>query len=124
MANVCRELRRQISWITKKDAYVFLSLFLWAFLVATLINDSYNIIFSDNPTQTTQYFTTAILLLHSVAFFFALLGFIYITQTAGHTNTQAWLALCSILLNLVTFSLRATFEFTYIDYRDENYPNG
>ncbi|XP_071832382.1 uncharacterized protein [Apostichopus japonicus] len=78
--------------------------------------------FSERSDLSTQTFTDGVLVVHLLAFFLGILGFVYTTQ-AGKSLQRAKVELYAIAVNFLVCILRFTVEITFIGYRQEEYRN-
>ena len=115
------DIRTRMSLITKKEAYIYLSFVLLGLLIMGIINDAVCMMVTERTENTTQKFSLAVLLVHAVAFYLGLLGFVYVTQTAGDNALLAGRALAAVIGNGVAFVFRVAYEAKYYRYRKEEY---
>ena len=121
MAITWTDIRENIKRTTNKDGYIFVSLFLFIVLGSTVIYDLVQTSAVERTDLTTQSFTMALLLVHSLAFYYGLLGFVYTTQAAEGTSKMAKLALATIIGHFTLFFTRVGFEMYRRHYRKEQY---
>jgi len=121
MAITCGEIGLRFKWIQKQDVYLRVSLFGLFVLFCTLLSDFFHATFLENTADTSQHYSMALLVLHTLSFYLALLSFIYTTQSASKTRARVALTLWSTFGNLVVFSMRIAFEVTYQNCRQEQY---
>ncbi|KAK2163731.1 hypothetical protein NP493_1443g00020 [Ridgeia piscesae] len=106
--------------VTCTQQYVVSSLCLLCVGVGLIGWDYYCIYITQNKLHTSQQFTMGILVMHSVAFYQALLAFIYHTlKTHGRTKGLTFFTAISVVCNAAAFVLRLAFEVAYIGYRPE-----
>ena len=123
-----RRLAARISRLTKKDAYVDLSLALLAFLTTAIAHDVVCVL-TEHTEQTTQSFSLAVLVVHAVAFYLGLLGFVYVTQAAAapagpgssSPGRAGGKAVAAVLGNCVVSVFRVAYEVNYYTFRKEVY---
>ncbi|KAI0224333.1 hypothetical protein LSAT2_024633 [Lamellibrachia satsuma] len=107
------------------EQYVITSLALLCIGAGVLGWDIFCMYVTQVTTNTSQEFAMAILLLHSVAFYQALLAFVYHTQKRhGRSECLTSFAFISVVCNMISFILRLGFEIAYIGYRPECIQSG
>ncbi|XP_022086023.1 uncharacterized protein LOC110976766 [Acanthaster planci] len=107
---------------SKKELFVYVSIFLALFLVATIINDIVAYTVTEKTHLSTQTLSESVLVMHIISFYLALLGFVYITQ-AGKNWKIARCEWFSLVLNFLACFVRIAIEASFIRFREEGYRN-
>eukprot|EP00736_Rhodelphis_marinus_P005432 Rmarinus@m.228 len=103
----------------KKLHYVYLSLFLALLLLGGVLYDFIATLVYRHPEGLPAGWRQSFLLVHIISFFFFLAGFIYSYESGS--RSAIGLSLFSLVLNLLVYSLRVTYEIMYIDYHKPDY---
>ncbi|XP_072040740.1 uncharacterized protein [Amphiura filiformis] len=112
----------RIKKTTKKELYVYVSIFLAVFLTGTIINDLVAYTILEKTSKSTQSITDTLLLIHILSFVVAILGFVYNSQ-AGKNYTNAYLEWTAIVFNFLVCFIRVAVEIAFIQFREEVYKN-
>ncbi|XP_038073251.1 uncharacterized protein LOC119741531 [Patiria miniata] len=107
---------------SKKELFVYVSIFLALFLVATIINDIVAYSITQKTHLSTQTLSDSVLVMHIISFYMALLGFVYVTQAGKHWRAARceWF---SLVLNFLACFVRIAIEAGFIQFREARYRN-
>ncbi|KAI8481489.1 PREDICTED: uncharacterized protein LOC109483774 [Branchiostoma belcheri] len=109
------------SRLSKKETFILVSYVLFFVLLGAAIYDVVVYLHTQEPGVTTQNFIFTVLVIHILAFYTALLGYVYTTQAGATEAGEHMLAVVSLGLNFVLFIARMTMELLVITYRPEAY---
>ncbi|XP_071507370.1 uncharacterized protein [Diadema antillarum] len=106
----------------KKSLYVYSSLLTTLALLITIINDVLQYTVFERTDHTSQHFTESLLMIHILAYYAALLGFVYNTK-AGKRIGKARVEWLAIVLTFLVSMIRLAIEVSFITYRKQQYKN-